>query len=241
MGAPGLHRMGRLDRAFPRRYCISVSFVTISYAQSIDGRLATSNGISQWISCEETLALAHELRRDNDAILVGINTVIADDPELSCRLPDCPSPVRVVFDSKLRLPLESKICRTADRYRTIVLTVSGDTEKAARLEGLGIDVRRTGNDGGRISLDDAVGLLKTASLETLFVEGGAGLITSFVRAGRVDRMLVVIAPLIIGSGIEAIGDLGIRDLADALKPVSADYRRLGSDLVWDLRFGTEKR
>ncbi len=219
---------------------IAVSYITVSYAQSVDGRIATANGISQWISCQETLTLAHELRRDNDAILVGINTVITDDPELSCRLPDCASPVRVVFDTRLRIPILSKICRTADMYRTIVLTASTDDKKTKNLERIGIDVHRvsTRRDGS-LSVDAAVDLLETESLENIFVEGGAGLITSFLRAGIVDRMLIVTAPMIIGSGIEAVGELGIRDLAHALIPTASEHKVIGADLVWDLRFETK--
>ena len=104
--------------------------ITVSYAQSVDGRIATSTGESRWISCSRTLTLAHRLRRDHEVILVGIGTVLKDDPELSCRLKrSSPSPVRVILDSRLRLPVDSTIVRTCRTYRTIVYTlhdVGGD-------------------------------------------------------------------------------------------------------------------
>jgi len=220
--------------------------ITVSYAQSVDGRIATTTGDSRWISCARTLTLAHRLRRDHQVILVGIGTVLRDDPELSCRLGgNSRSPVRVILDSRLRLPADSTILRTCKTYRTIVYTLgqnAGPESGAAAdrrtvLEQAGIEVCQVqADERGRVSVEQVVADLADRGLRSIFVEGGAQVITSFLRHGLVHRMLVVTAPVIIGQGVEAIGDLGITTLAQALRPRRSRVRRLGTDRVWELIF-----
>ena len=236
--------------------------ITVSYAQSLDGRIATSTGDSRWISCNRTLTLAHRLRRENEVILVGIGTVLRDDPELSCRLKRrSRSPVRVILDSRLRLPPDSTIVRTCRTYRTIVYTLEDTAEagaddaavvdviagKAAAagagvdrredLERAGIEVYQVQADNqGRVSVAEVVEDLAERGFRSIFVEGGARVITSFLRAGLVHRMVVVTAPVIIGRGVEAIGELGITSLAQALRPHRSRVRRVGTDRVWELIF-----
>jgi riboflavin-specific deaminase-like protein len=220
----------------------SLPRVTVSYAQSLDGRIATATGDSRYISCPATLRLAQRLRRDNQAILVGIGTVLRDDPELSCRLPGCASPLRVVLDSHLRLPLESTIVRTADRLPTIVFCAGGAEatdcavgERRGTLVKRGLRVMDVEADPqGLLAPRRVLEVLGREGLDSLFVEGGGRVITSFLRAGVVRRMLVVVAPLLIGEGVAAVGELGVRALADALRPRRARVRRLGCDRVWDL-------
>jgi riboflavin biosynthesis pyrimidine reductase len=234
--------------------------ITVSYAQSLDGRIATSTGDSRWISCPRTLTLAHRLRRDHEVILVGIGTVLRDDPELSCRLKGSTrSPVRIILDSRLRLPPESKILRTADTYRTIVYTLERSARREAsdtavvdimtgsaaadgsagraRLEKAGIEICEVEPDSrGRVSVVKVVEDLAKQGFRSIFVEGGAAVITSFLRSGLVHRMVVVTAPVIVGRGVEAIGELGITELSQALRPRRTRVRRLGTDRVWELLF-----
>jgi len=234
----------------------------VSYAQSVDGRIATTTGDSRWISCTRTLTLAHRLRRDHEVILVGIGTVLRDDPELSCRLKgNARSPVRVILDSRLRLPPDSTIVRTCKTYRTIVYTLGQPStaeagaaavvdvikaggksagaaaDRRAVLEQAGIEVCEVqADDQGRVSVGQVVADLADRGFRSIFVEGGGQVITSFLRTGLVHRMVVVTAPLIIGRGVEAIGDLGITTLAQALRPRRSRVRRLGTDRVWELIF-----
>jgi riboflavin-specific deaminase-like protein len=212
--------------------------VTVSYAQSIDGRIATATGDSRWISGPGTLKLAQRLRKTHEAVLVGIGTVLRDDPELTCRLRGCPSPVRVILDSRLRLPPESTVVRTADSVPTVVLTTSGASAEARRkLELWGVRVAvLPADDAGRIDVAEVVKYLAAEGFRSLFVEGGGQVITSFLRARLVDRLVVVTAPLVIGAGTEAVGDLGVRGLSEALRPERARVRRIGADLVWELSF-----
>lgn len=217
----------------------TVPRVTVSYAQSLDGRIATAAGESRYISCPATLRLAHRLRRDNEAILVGIGTVLRDDPELSCRLRGCPSPLRVVLDSRLRLPADSRIACTAGRLPTVVFCAdSSDPEQARRrgiLEGLGLRVVAVAPAAdGTLPPGAVLQWLGGQGLRSLFVEGGGRVITSFLRAGVVRRLLVVVAPLLIGEGVSAVGDLGVVSLREALRPRRCRVRRLGRDRVWEL-------
>jgi len=212
--------------------------VTISYAQSLDGCIALSDGQSRWISGSETLTLAHQLRRDNDAILVGINTVLRDDPELSCRLPECDSPLRVVLDSQLRLPRSSTIVRTAGTYRTLVFAaddLNGHVnETRTALETHAIEVCHVRHTEHGLDIHHILEELAQRGVRSLFVEGGSGVITSFLREGCVDKIVTVTAPLVIGGGIHAVGSLGTTSLEHArrFKPVRCE--QMGDDLVWEL-------
>ncbi len=219
--------------------------VTLSYAQSLDGRIATATGDSRWISGPSTLRLAHRLRAENQALLVGIGTVLRDDPRLTCRLAGrrARSPARVVLDSGLRLPPDSRLARGAAELPTLVFTVAPGTDARARasrraaLEALGVRIVEGPPDAeGRVELRWALQQLAGLGYASLFVEGGAGVITSFLRERLVHRLLVVVAPLLIGTGVQAVGDLGVGGLAEALRPRRSRVRRCGAERVWELEF-----
>jgi riboflavin-specific deaminase-like protein len=194
--------------------------VTLSYAQTLDGRLATSTGSSQWISAPESLHFRHELRATQDAIMVGVGTVYKDDPRLTLRLASGRDPLRVV-DSTLRTPLTAAVLTEGAAPGT-VLAVTDRTPAAKRNEvcALGATVLCLPTDtAGHVDL------------VSLLVEGGAGMITALLRARLVDRLVVCVAPKILGAGIESVGDLGIRELARALLMTDTSVTRYGVDLV----------
>lgn len=211
--------------------------VTVTYAQSIDGRIATLSGESKWISGDRTLRLAHRLRGGHDGILVGVGTAAKDDPELTCRLLHRPSPARIVLDSKLSIPTGSLLVKTAARHATILLT----TARASRrridlLRGSGVQiVLCESNTEGRVDLAAALGELGKRGIQKLLVEGGSGVITSFLLSGFVTRLVVVIAPLIIGEGTPAVKSLGVERLNEAKRLKTVKLRRMGEDLVWELK------
>ncbi|MFW6388193.1 MAG: RibD family protein [bacterium] len=219
--------------------------VTVSYAQSIDGRIATSTGESRWISCEESLNFAHSLRGQHAAIMVGIGTVLADDPLLTCRLPECRSPHRIVLDSTIRLPLDSNITRTAFRVPTTVIcsheSLARKQERVEELRSNGINVVSVTRASAGLRLDEVFDYLALQSLDPVFVEGGGELITALLREHRVSRLIVVIAPLLIGKGHEAIGDLQVEKLAEARRAESVSVRQYGCDLAWELTLSTAPR
>lgn len=212
-------------------------YVTLSWAQTLDGRLATLTGDSQWIGGPESLTFAHELRRDNQAILVGIGTVLKDNPRLTCRLPEGRNPLRVVLDAGLRLPTGSHLATTLDLAPTLVYAATGaPADRRAALEALGVTVVVVSSLGRNLDLGAVLDDLGDRGIETLFVEGGAGVLTAFLAAGLADRVVVVTAPFLLGQGIEAVGNLGHRVLAQAPRPLSWRRWDLGADLATELVF-----
>jgi 5-amino-6-(5-phosphoribosylamino)uracil reductase/diaminohydroxyphosphoribosylaminopyrimidine deaminase/5-amino-6-(5-phosphoribosylamino)uracil reductase len=207
--------------------------ITIKIAQTLDGRIATLTGQSQWITCEPARALAHELRATHDAVLVGIGTVLFDNPRLTVRLVDGPDPLRVVADTTLRIPLDRALL-TEHPERTICVTSEdAPPERVEAIRRLGARVIFGRRDGAHLDLVDMLAHLHDLGIRSLMVEGGAGITTSLLRAGLVDRLVVCIAPKVLGTGLDAVGDLGIRDLGQALTFSETTIRQLGPDILFD--------
>ncbi|MEN3335093.1 MAG: hypothetical protein V7641_4458 [Blastocatellia bacterium] len=219
-------------------------FVTVKYAQTLDGRIATATGDSQWISGPDSLRLAHQLRAEHDAILVGIGTLLADNPQLNVRLASGRDPLRVIVDSRLRTPLTARVLAgEAARHTLIATTEMADGNRRQEIEQLGaqIVILPTLADSSRVDLAWLLGELTGRGIDSVLVEGGAAIITSLLAQKLVDRLVVAIAPKLIGSGTEAIGNLGIRRLADALTFSSFATQRLGDDLIFDGRIDWKNR
>jgi diaminohydroxyphosphoribosylaminopyrimidine deaminase/5-amino-6-(5-phosphoribosylamino)uracil reductase len=213
-----------------------VPFVTVKFAQSLDGRIATATGESKWISGAGAWRFVHMLRREHDAILVGIGTVLADDPLLTVRLVRGRDPLRVVLDSELRIPLTARVLAGGAAVGTLlVASRSANKARARAIEDLGAEVlmlprsrRHSGIDLTRLFEE-----LGRRGITSVLVEGGKGVITSLLRERAVDRVVAVIAPKLIGRGIEAVGDLSIARLENAIVFSSVKSRRLGTDLIFD--------
>jgi diaminohydroxyphosphoribosylaminopyrimidine deaminase/5-amino-6-(5-phosphoribosylamino)uracil reductase len=214
-------------------------FVTVKFAQTLDGRIATAAGSSRWISSPPSRKLAHRRRAHHDAVLVGAGTVLADDPELTTRLVKGRNPVRVVLDAKLRLPLTARVLTGQDEAKTLIATTpAADGAKLAALEGMGIEVLKVPADAaGRVDLEKLLPLLAQRQISSVLVEGGAEVITAFLKAGLADRLVVFIAPRIMGKGIEAVGELDIAEVARAIKISYERVYRSGEDLVGEGRVG----
>ena len=210
-------------------------FVTVKYAQSLDGRIATSQGDSRWISSNASRKYVHRLRAQHDAIMVGIGTVLADDPQLTVRLVKGRNPLRIVLDSRLRTPAHAQLLQN-DGKTIIATTEEHGKDKAAAIkkEGKEVLVVQRGQDG-RVKLKPLMKILTTRGISSVLVEGGQKVITSLLKEGLVNRMVVITAPLIVGKGVEGIGDLGITDLEGAIKPSSCKVSKVGNDVVFDLR------
>lgn len=209
--------------------------IVISYAQSIDGRIATITGDSKWISGEATLKLSQELRRDNDAICVGIGTVLRDNPLLTCRIAPDKSPIRVIFDTHLRLPLQSKVVETAKEVPTWVFYDENISPREDLIE-MGVRLIPIKKVGKRVDLFSVLSTLKKEGVKTLFLEGGQGMITTFIRNRTFDRLIVVTAPIFIGQGVEAVGNLDIRELSQAVPLMSKDVQVIENEIVWSLEY-----
>jgi diaminohydroxyphosphoribosylaminopyrimidine deaminase / 5-amino-6-(5-phosphoribosylamino)uracil reductase len=219
-------------------------FVTVKFAQTLDGRIATSTGDSQWISGSASLRLAHQLRREHHAIMVGIGTVLKDDPRLTVRLVDGRDPLRVILDSNLRLPVEARVLANGAARHTLVITTGrADADRAAEIERLGAEVLKLQSAPDRAGVDvrKALENLGGRGIASVLVEGGSATVTSLLAARLVDRLVIAIAPKIIGRGTEAIGELGIEHLKDALTFSSFRTRRLGPDIVVDALLDWERK
>ncbi|HLH74859.1 MAG TPA: dihydrofolate reductase family protein [Chloroflexota bacterium] len=209
--------------------------VTVHYAQSLDGQIATCTGDSRWISSPATLTYAHALRAENQAVLVGVGTIIADDPRLTLRLVRGEQPRRVVLDSALRIPLGSMVLNDSAKASTVLITTPrASAERIVRLCAKGVDVVVVEeSDDGKVCLASALECLSSFGIERVLVEGGNQTITSFLRAGLVSRLAICIAPLLIGKGVGAVGDLGVVRLAQAIRFQTAQWIPAGPDLIFE--------
>ena len=207
--------------------------VTLKLATSLDGRIATSSGQSRWITGERSREAVHRLRADHDAVLVGAETALADNPELTVRLAgyDGRQPARVVLDSRQRLQPDCKLVATAREIPTYVIAT---TEPEPQLVDAGVRVlrvRAVGED--RPELKTVVQALAGEGLQRLFVEGGGQVAASFLRCGLVDAIEWFRAPILIGGeGRPAVGALAITGLAEAPHFRRIEVRELGDDL-WE--------
>ena len=210
-------------------------YVVLKFAQTLDGRIATSTGDAKWISGEAERRISHALRAACDAVLVGVGTVMTDDPLLTVRLVAGASPLRVVLDSTLRLPPTAQILGP-DAATTVITTRRASAGRRTALHERGVRVHVVPSSPRGVDLPAALARLRAAGTLTLLVEGGARVITSMLGAGLVDRLVVGIAPTIIGAGTEAVGTLGITTVADGIRLVDRSVYVLDDDmlLAWDV-------
>jgi GTP cyclohydrolase II len=211
-------------------------YVVLKYAQSLDGRIATSTGDSRWISGEPERRVSHALRAACDAVLVGAGTAVRDDPELTVRLVSGASPARVVLDSTLRLPLSAKVLEP-DAATIIVTTDRSDPERREELSRRGVRVEVVPADAGRVDLAAALARLRELGIETVLVEGGAGVITGLLAHRLVDRVIVAVAPIVLGAGTEAVAQLDVVQVGDGIRLANRSIVPVGDDVIlaWDVQ------
>ncbi len=207
--------------------------ITLKIAQTLDGRIATSSGHSKWITSKESRVEAHRLRAQHDALLVGINTVLADDPQLTVRMVEAVSPHRIVLDSQLRIPLDAQILSDDAPFLTTVLTTaSASREKIVRIQEKGASVLVLPEDErGWVESAGLWRKLAELGVTSVLIEGGNTLATACLKTKVIDRIASFIAPKVLGSGIDAIGDLGIRNINNAIQLERVEYKILPVDIL----------
>jgi len=224
-------RMGHLLDPIPAP--LHRPLVTVHYAQTIDGRIAARTGDAHWVSGEDSLRLAHELRAQHDAVLVGIGTVLTDDPRLTVRLAEGPSPLRIIVDSHLRIPLEANVLTDGVAKTLVATTPDASSERAAEIHARGAEIIRAhAAEDGTVDLRDLFKRLRARGVRSVLVEGGRGIITSALRDGLVDRLTVCIAPKVLGEGIAAVGDLNVDYLRQAMTFQRSRFIACGEDVVF---------
>jgi GTP cyclohydrolase II len=212
-------------RSSPRR-----PYVVLKYAQSLDGRIATSVGDSKWISGEAERRVSHALRAACDAVLVGAGTIRTDDPQLTVRLVPGASPLRVALDSRSGLPLSARIFDGS--VPTVLLTQNRlPRHRATVLRRRGVLIRVVHPRPRGLDLPEALAVLRGLGVRSLLVEGGASVITSFLADALADRVIVGIAPILLGAGTDAVGDLGITAVAGGMALQNRAVHPIGSDVI----------
>ncbi|MRT91562.1 bifunctional diaminohydroxyphosphoribosylaminopyrimidine deaminase/5-amino-6-(5-phosphoribosylamino)uracil reductase RibD [Ancylomarina sp. 16SWW S1-10-2] len=227
----------QLNRVFLKFIQNKKPYVVMKTAMTLDGKIASRTGDSRWVSNEQSRARVHELRNELMSIMVGVNTVIADDPILTTRLEENKkgrNPIRIVVDSKARIPLESKILNTTTEAKTIVaVTAAADQSKIDQIEGLGNEVLVVGDKAGRVDLNQLVSILGEKGIDGILLEGGATLNYAALESKIVDEVHAYIAPKIIG-GSEAktaVGGKGIEKMNDAVNLQNIRFENIADDLL----------
>jgi len=205
-------------------------YVVLKYAQTLDGRIAAAGGDSKWISGSLERRVSHALRAACDAVLVGRGTVLRDDPLLTVRMVAGASPVRVILDSRLRVPPGAGVFG-AGAATLVLASARSDPGRRAALRERGVRVELVRDGPGGLDLGDGLARLLSTGIRSVLVEGGARVITSLLRARLVDRVVVSVAPILLGRGVEAVGDLGTRRVADGLRLADRTVQHAGADIL----------
>jgi diaminohydroxyphosphoribosylaminopyrimidine deaminase/5-amino-6-(5-phosphoribosylamino)uracil reductase len=226
----------RLNEVYCKNVASGLPLVTLKIGMSLDGKTATRTGDARWITGEASRRRVHEMRNEVDAVMVGIGTILADDPDLTTRLPgtDCRHPDRVVIDSHLRIPSRSRVLAHRNRGRTILVAGPHAAESRAReFRALGAEVVVVDGGERRVDLHLVLERLFALGITSVLIEGGSEIAASSLEAGIVDKLVFFIAPLLIG-GREAppvIGGRGVGPLADATRLHHVRWSAVGDDLM----------
>jgi diaminohydroxyphosphoribosylaminopyrimidine deaminase/5-amino-6-(5-phosphoribosylamino)uracil reductase len=223
----------RLNEFFVKHSTTGLPFVTAKFAASLDGKIATAGGESRWITAEAARSVAHRLRHINDAVLVGANTVISDDPDLTVRIEGGRSPLRVVADSTLRIPETARVLQPGTSRTLVATTDRADPDRVSRLRASGIDVAVVNASASGVDLRGVLALLGERGLISVLIEGGATLLGAAFDAHLVDKVVAMLAPRIIGgaSAPSAVGGKGVATLGDAALLRDVSIEPAGPDLL----------
>lgn len=206
-------------------------YVTLKIATSLDGKIALANGESEWITCEKSREAGHRLRGTHEAIAIGSNTAVLDNPQLTTRIENMPDPVRVIFDSGLRLPLQSNLVLTARKTPVWVFCSQEACKNSKAFEDAGVKVFGIDREASGLKISTALDVLKSNGIDRLLLEGGGQLSASFLKLGVVDAIEWFRAPIILGGDARnGVGALGFEDLSLVKKFTRSAIHILGDDI-----------
>ena len=221
----------KLNENFLKWITKKIPFVTSKFACSLDGKIATVGGESKWISCEESRKFSHHLRDISDGIMVGVGTVLADNPSLTTRIENGKNPVRIVVDSMARTPINSKIICDGEAKTILAVTKNAPPEKIFALKNLGIEIIET--DGEKVNLKFLMQELAKREITSVLVEGGGTLHFSMMKENLVDKIFAFVAPKIFGgkNSLTAVEGEGFEKISDAVKLKNFSAEKIGEDIL----------
>lgn len=223
----------KLNPVFFHYITTKMPYIVMKYAMTMDGKIAAVTGESRWITGEKAREHAHQLRHQLTAILVGIKTVIKDDPMLTCRLDNCKTPLRIICDSRLRIPLDSQLVKSARQIPLIVAFTEASPSTQEHLEALGVRLIQTPSENGHVNPSWLMKELGSQGIDSILLEGGGTLNESFLKSNLVQRVLVYIAPKVFGSNSAPtpVGGDGILHPKDAWQFQHMETKKLGEDIL----------
>lgn len=222
-----------INKIFFHYILTKTPYVMMKYAMTLDGKIACVTGESKWISGEESREDTMKDRNRFNAIMVGVNTVIKDNPFLTCRIEDGVNPIRIICDTNLRTPLLSNIVQTAKEVDTIIATCCSDEEKIKQYKEKGIEILKVNKSCGHVDLNDLMIKLGEKNIDSIILEGGAELNYSALKANIVKKIKVYIAPKIFGGcdAKSAVSGEGVKHPSDAFMFSNQKVKRIGDDIV----------
>jgi diaminohydroxyphosphoribosylaminopyrimidine deaminase/5-amino-6-(5-phosphoribosylamino)uracil reductase len=223
----------RIIGPFVKHVTTGLPFVTVKSAMTLDGKTSTASGDSQWITGEQARRHVHKLRAEHDALMVGVETVLADDPQLTCRLPrGGKDPLRVILDSRLRTPSDAQLFRVESTATTLIATVARDEERLSVFRALGAEVLICKEENGRVDLADLLAQLGKRGVQSVLVESGGELAGALLRKGHIDRLTLFFgAKLVGGEGRSPFAGVGVEKMSGAIRLQEIEVRRFGDDLM----------
>ncbi|HLC65414.1 MAG TPA: bifunctional diaminohydroxyphosphoribosylaminopyrimidine deaminase/5-amino-6-(5-phosphoribosylamino)uracil reductase RibD [Candidatus Nanoarchaeia archaeon] len=205
-------------------------FVILKVAASLDGKIATSTGNSKYITSKESRKYVHQLRSNVDAVLIGINTLIADNPKLDARLVKGKDPIKIIVDSTLKIPLKGNIMKSPEKL-IIATTSKAPKNKIKAIQNKGAKIIIAPSKAGLVDLDFLMRELGKHEITSILIEGGNRVNSSALKEKIVDKILVFTAPRLIGKGLDAFGDLGIKKLDNTINIREMSTRKIGNDIL----------
>ncbi len=207
-------------------------YVIMKIAVSADGKIATKSGHSKWVTGEMSRAHSHEIRKRVAAILVGSNTVKADNPSLTCRTENPSNPIRVICDSGLSIPISSNVVQTASEVPTYIAFTAASEERQREFTNLGVKLIKTPPESGHVDLKFLMQKLGEMGIDSVLIEGGGEIHASALKSGIVQRLMIYTAPKLIGGdGKNAVGAIGVSVMDEAVMLKNTKITRLGDDIL----------
>jgi diaminohydroxyphosphoribosylaminopyrimidine deaminase / 5-amino-6-(5-phosphoribosylamino)uracil reductase len=226
-----------LNKFFFKYITKKTPYVTLKIAQTLDGKIADRKGNSKWVSSLLSRRYVHELRTRYDAVLIGIGTVLKDKPSLTVRLTEGRNPRRVVLDTRLKLSTEHKLFSYNSDKKLVIVTSNKSRSKERKINKIrskGAEIVFAREDGGKLNLKNVLKELAKLKISSVLVEGGKEVFSSFIKENLFDDLFIFISPKILGNGIPAVGDIGIKSIGKSLKAKFVNAEMIGDDVLAEL-------